>query len=132
MTEHDFQVNIVNALKYQFAKEIERKDFLITAVPNGGKRSKREAARLKAEGVLAGTSDLIISYFSKMFFAEVKLPTEYETSKKTGKKILSKKGYQSAKQKEFQSIVEHQGHTYILIDSWKKYEEFKNMLREVK
>ena len=30
------------------------------AVPNGGHRSKTEAARLKAEGVVAGVSDLIL------------------------------------------------------------------------
>lgn len=30
------------------------------AVPNGGGRSKTEAARLKAEGVVAGVSDLIL------------------------------------------------------------------------
>lgn len=30
------------------------------AVPNGGSRNKAEAARLKAEGVLAGVADLIL------------------------------------------------------------------------
>jgi hypothetical protein len=34
-------------------------DYLI-AIPNGGKRSKREAALLKAEGVKAGVSDLLL------------------------------------------------------------------------
>lgn len=33
---------------------------LIYAVPNGGKRDKREAARLKAEGVRAGMLDLVL------------------------------------------------------------------------
>ncbi len=35
-------------------------DYLIFAIPNGGYRSKPEASRLKAEGVLAGVHDLYI------------------------------------------------------------------------
>ncbi len=35
-------------------------DVLVASVPNGGKRGKREAARLKAEGVLPGYPDLLI------------------------------------------------------------------------
>ena len=34
-------------------------DFLI-AIPNGGRRNKREAARLKAQGVTAGVPDLFL------------------------------------------------------------------------
>jgi len=34
---------------------------LFFAVPNGGARSKRVAVKLKAEGVLAGVSDLFVS-----------------------------------------------------------------------
>jgi len=34
----------------------------LAAIPNGGKRSKREAARLKKEGVKAGVSDLFFAY----------------------------------------------------------------------
>lgn len=33
---------------------------LLFAVPNGGKRNAKEAARLKAEGVRAGVTDLIL------------------------------------------------------------------------
>lgn len=36
------------------------KTFLI-AIPNGGKRGKLEAARLKAQGVTAGVSDLLLA-----------------------------------------------------------------------
>lgn len=34
---------------------------LLWATPNGGKRDKREADRLKAEGVLAGVADITLS-----------------------------------------------------------------------
>ena len=35
-------------------------DILVFAVPNGGKRGKAEAVRMKAEGVLPGVPDLVI------------------------------------------------------------------------
>lgn len=35
-------------------------DVVVAAVPNGGRRGKREAASLKAEGVLAGYPDLLV------------------------------------------------------------------------
>src|SRR4051812_2913967 len=38
------------------------------AVPNGGKRNAREAGRMKAMGVTAGVSDLIL-FRDRMFFA---------------------------------------------------------------
>jgi hypothetical protein len=45
---------------------------LIFAVPNGGFRSKAEAARLKWTGVLAGIPDLvIIAPIGRAFFLEV-------------------------------------------------------------
>ena len=40
-------------------------DILIIAIPNGGLRDVRTAARLKAEGVLAGTPDLLIPHACK-------------------------------------------------------------------
>jgi len=36
-------------------------DYQIAHVPNGGKRDKIQAARLKAEGVLSGWPDLVIT-----------------------------------------------------------------------
>jgi hypothetical protein len=46
---------------------------LVFAVPNGGLRSKTEAARLKWQGVLAGVPDLIVlAPVGKVFALEVK------------------------------------------------------------
>jgi hypothetical protein len=46
---------------------------LIFHIPNGGYRTKREAARLKWQGVLPGAPDLVIvAPRGRVFFAEVK------------------------------------------------------------
>ena len=49
---------------------------LIYAVPNGGRRSKTEAIRLKRQGVLAGVFDLtIVAPGGKHYAVEVKTDT---------------------------------------------------------
>jgi len=58
--EHNEQVVFFNRIRAlaenqpQYALAIER----TFAIPNGGRRSKREAGRFKAEGVKAGVSDI--------------------------------------------------------------------------
>ena len=54
--EHNLQVDCVQWFSLQYPSLRGR----LFAVPNGGHRSKTEAARLKAEGVVAGVSDLIL------------------------------------------------------------------------
>ena len=54
--EHQLQVACVRYFRYQY-QEIKS---LLFAVPNGGTRFKREAVKLKAEGVLSGVSDLLL------------------------------------------------------------------------
>jgi hypothetical protein len=50
-------------------------DVLIFAIPNGGLRSKGEAARLKWTGVVAGIPDLaVVAPGGRLFFIEVKAP----------------------------------------------------------
>ena len=53
--EHQIQVACVNWFRYQYPKSI------IYAVPNGGPRNAIVAAKLKAEGVLAGVPDLFVA-----------------------------------------------------------------------
>lgn len=53
-------------------------DFMF-AIPNGGKRGVREAARMKAQGVKAGVSDLFFSFPSggkHGLYIELKRPIE--------------------------------------------------------
>lgn len=49
------------------------------AVPNGGKRSKIEAAIMKGLGVKAGVPDLCIIWDCRVFFIELKAPGRYMT-----------------------------------------------------
>lgn len=54
----------------------------LLALPNGGKRDPREAARLKAEGVKAGVSDLLLPLRRQgmgSFWLEMKAPGKKPT-----------------------------------------------------
>ena len=67
-SEHEEQVALVN----WFRENFKEPDYIIFAVPNGGKRGIKEAGRLKAEGVKKGVSDLIIVTHNKIIFLEMK------------------------------------------------------------
>lgn len=58
MTEHDMQVSIIAECAIRANQD--PRFGLIFAIPNGGKRSKATAGRLKAEGVKAGVPDLFL------------------------------------------------------------------------
>jgi VRR-NUC domain len=47
---------------------------IVFAVPNGGSRDKREAARLKWQGVLAGVPDVLVMLDGRTFGIEFKAP----------------------------------------------------------
>ena len=76
---------------------------LLFAVPNGGRRDATTAAKLKAEGVVAGVSDLILLVPNKTNSA---LPIEMKTPT----------GRQSESQKRWQRSL-HQTYKYILCRS---------------
>lgn len=89
---------------------------LLFAIPNGGARSKATAGKLKAEGVVAGVSDLILMkphfrqgvYFSDMIpLDSYALCIEMKTAK----------GRQSPEQKEWQKKVEEFGYKYAVCRS---------------
>lgn len=64
--EHQHQVALINwasRVLLPAAADVEPGATIawyLLAVPNGGRRAPREAARLKAEGVKAGVSDLLL------------------------------------------------------------------------
>lgn len=86
---------------------------LLFAVPNGGARRPIEGKIMKAEGTLAGVSDLILLYPSKGFYA---LCIEMKT----------KKGRQQPSQKLFQRAVEDVGYKYVICRS---FDDFMNEIR---
>lgn len=54
--EHELQKSCVKWFRLQYPEYTN----LLFAIPNGGKRNAREAARLKAEGVTPGVPDLFL------------------------------------------------------------------------
>lgn len=81
-------------------------DYLL-AIPNGGKRSPREGARLKAEGAKAGVSDLLLPIrrggFGGMWL-EMKAPGEKP----------------SPKQWEWLEFMDRAGYHATWCDDWEK------------
>ena len=106
--EADFQIGVVRFLRMA--------GHYVFAVPNGGSRNVIEAANLKAQGVMAGVSDLILLLPKKVYFIELKNPNG--------------KGRQSPAQREFEDNVRAYGNEYLLWDNWAQVEQFVNAHRK--
>lgn len=106
--EANFQVGVVRFLRMA--------GYYVFAVPNGGSRNVIEAANLKAQGVMAGVSDLILLLPHKVYFIELKNPNG--------------KGRQSPAQREFEDNVRAYGQEYLLWDNWAQVEQFVNAHRK--
>jgi len=107
MTEDKIQQEIIIYYRNYFQRVY--KSCLIFSIPNGGLRDKRTAMLMKATGLTPGASDLIVIYFGKLLFVEVKTST----------------GVQSEEQKVFAQRVRDCGYSYYLLRSLL---EFKHML----
>lgn len=71
--EHLEQVQLVARFRLAYPALAK----LLFAIPNGGKRGKAEAARLKAEGVTAGVPDLMLAVVTDDYpglYIEMKRP----------------------------------------------------------
>lgn len=106
--EEDFQIGVVRMLRMA--------GHFVFAVPNGGNRNLREAARLKAQGVMAGVSDLILILPRKIYFIELKNPNG--------------KGRQSPNQRWFEEQVTALGYKYLIWDKCPQVEDFINAHRK--
>ena len=98
--EHRLQVGCVRWFCLQYPQMAHS----LFAVPNGGRRDERTGAKLKAEGVQAGVSDLILLRRSRDYGAlciEMKTPT----------------GAQSKVQKAWQRQVTADGYKYVVCRS---------------
>lgn len=80
---------------------------LLFAVPNGGWRGGRAGAQMVYEGQVRGVADLILLYPAK---GKSSLCIEMKVPKRKG----SSAGKQSDAQKEWQSLVEQYGSSYVV------------------
>lgn len=113
--EHKLQCSMVNWFRFTYPQYAH----CLFAVPNGGRRDAVTGAKMKAEGVLAGVSDMILLLRTKDYGAlliEVKTP----------------KGKQSPSQKLWQSKMEALGYKYIVVRTVSDFiREVKNYLIDV-
>lgn len=106
--EFKLQCAIVDYLKYQ--KNLY-KNFFFFAVPNGEKRDKGTAQKLKRSGTIAGVSDLVLLFKGgRTVFVELK----------------TKQGYQSDEQKIFMSICQNLGFEYVI---WRSLDDCIDFLK---
>lgn len=101
MIEDIIQSEIYKWYHNKFCTKSNNPKHIIFSVPNGAFVSKAQAMKLKATGLVAGVSDLIIVQPNRIIFCEVKTDV----------------GRQSDKQKEFESIVNNLGFEYIIVRS---------------
>lgn len=98
--EHSLQCSCVQWFRYQHPRFRHN----LFAIPNGGKRDKTTAAKLKAEGALAGVADLILLKSNHHYGAlliEMKTPV----------------GRQSDSQRQWQKQIEADGYKYVICRS---------------
>lgn len=108
--EHRLQCTCVRWFSYQHP---ELKGTLF-AVPNGGQRNAITAAKMKAEGVVAGVADLLLLIPNATHHA---LCIEMKTEK----------GRQSEKQKWWQGVATKRGYRYEVV---RNYESFVSLIEE--
>jgi len=101
-------------LQCQFVEALRLNNIFVFSVVNEGKKNIKTAMIHKKQGLLAGCPDLISLHKGKVYFIEMK----------------SEKGRQSESQKEFQIIVEGQGHFYQVIRTWEECENFIKILKD--
>lgn len=104
--ESKLQIQCVTWFKYQYPHLAP----LFFSVPNGGSRDKHEAAIMKAEGITAGVSDLILNIRGGSY---IQLAIEMKDTK----------GTQSAAQKRYQRYAEAAGIKYIICRSFESFQD---------
>lgn len=113
--EHRIQSACVRAFRYKYPKLRHN----LFAVPNGGRRDKVTGAKLKAEGALAGVSDLILLKSNRFYGAlliEMKTP----------------KGTQQETQKEWERKITADGYKYVVCRSVSEFlQEIEDYLKDI-
>ncbi len=105
--EHRLQCRCVQWFRYTYPHLAAR----LFAVPNGGRRDATTGARLKAEGVLAGVSDLILL-----------VPNQHHHGLLI--EMKTEQGRQSQTQKEWErAVTEHNEYKYVVCHSFIEFEQ---------
>lgn len=117
--EHELQVACVEWFRYQYPRLSKR----LFAVPNGGYRDRRTAAKLKDEGVLSGVSDLILLKPNTHFHA---LLIEMKVTEKYSRQSSEQKEWQ----KELTSLDEYKYVVCRSIDDFMR--EVNDYLKDIK
>ncbi len=108
--EHRIQCSCVNWFRLQYPNHATA----LFAVPNGGRRDRVSGAKLKAEGVLPGVSDLILLLpRGRHHGLLIEMKTE--------------RGKQSQAQRDWQRDMVHRGYKYLVIRS---IDEFIDMVTD--
>lgn len=98
--EHRIQCSCIQWFRYQYPHMRHN----LFAIPNGGYRNKTTAAKMKAEGVLAGVADLVLLKSNANYGA---LLIEMKT----------RTGRQADSQREWQRLIEDDGYHYVVCRS---------------
>lgn len=118
------------AIKW-FALQYPEYAGLLVHIPNEGKRTMKYingrlvctgGAKLKAEGMVKGASDLVLFVPNANYHA-LCLETKVEDESYSAGKIKIKRTYQSPEQKEWQHKVEMQGYKYCVYRSVREFIE---------
>lgn len=113
--EHRIQSACVRAFRYKYPKLRHN----LFSVPNGGRRDQVTGAKLKAEGALAGVSDLIFLKSNRFYGAlliEMKTP----------------KGRQQETQKEWERKITADGYKYVVCRSVSEFmQEIEEYLKDI-
>lgn len=108
--EERLQMDCVEWFRYQYPLHWRQ----LFAVPNGGSRNKKEAANMKAAGVVAGVADLILLIPNGQYGA---LCIELKHGKNK----------QTDLQKEWQASTEAHGNLYVVVYT---LEEFISIVKQ--
>lgn len=108
---------------------------LLVHIPNEGQRTTKwikgrlvctGGAKLKAEGMVKGASDLVLFVPNSEYHA-LCLETKVEETVIDKGKMKVKRTYQSPEQKDWQSEVEKQGYKYVV---YRSIEEFIKIVKD--
>ncbi len=115
--------NLQKACVAWFRMAYPKYRLLLFAIPNGGTRSKIEAANLKAEGVVPGVADMFLA----VYVDHENVGHKYQGIHGLFIEFKFGKNKQTGMQKKFESEVKNQWYWYSLIYD---FDSFQKLIQE--